>query len=355
MNYLKSFKIFSTTLLLSSVGCAGASSGPEEASLPPENVALRSEELVTSHPRTTAECSAFESQHPVAETRTLSTGETAPVPLRTCDVNLSAIFGTVDLAFARKLMNGTGYVPLEVVQPGKPTKGLARLMFADYLANDLGPYRAFFVVIDGAEANASADAKTLSWRNKASSLLPAFDPANRTFIYRMILPKEATKSIAYGRELMGIDKKAGAFDVVYDSNDSIRYGIRDENGATVLRATLRPDMSFLTLARTVGQIVGAAVGERVTPAEVRFRLHPLTLNQPISVSGEAFARIGDGPIVPQTSFIQYLPSINEASERTLDLELDASSTVGKMLLDAHFTPASFITAKHASGAWTIHD
>lgn len=313
-----------------------------------------SQDELTSLPASAAECNALLAKNPITETRTLSTGDVVPIPLRTCDSNLAAIFGTIDLAFAQQVLAGTGYEPLEVVRPGQPNAGLARLYFVDYLHNDLGPYRAFFLLVDAAEKSATLDAKRLTWVNPLSSLLPAFDPQNRTIIVQMILPKEAKKSIAYGRELMGIDKRAGAVDYTIAPNAK-KFAVTDENGKSVVHGSLHPDMSLFTLAGTVAEIAGAAIGEQVTSQDISFKLHPLTLNRPVEVTGQAIARIGTGKLVRQTSSIHYLPSINDASPRHLDLHVDGSSELGKRLNDAHFTPAAFLTADHAKGVWTIHD
>lgn len=310
---------------------------------------------LSSRPVTAAECAAYQRQYPVTETRTLSTGDVVGLPLRACDMNISAIFGTIDLAFAKELFSGTGYVPLEVHRLGKPVTGLARLYFVDYVSMDLGPYREMIVLVDGAESTASLDAKHLTWANPLSTLLPAFDPESRTMSQQLVLNKEATKAIAYGRELLGTDKRAGAVDVGY-AGDSFDISVADEHGAHVLRTTMRPDMSLFTLAGTVIKILGAAVGELTMPSDLAFQLNLLQLNQPFGASGETVGRNpSTGELVRARNEFVYLPSINEANARTLDFELDTSSALGRTLSNAHFTPAAFITAKHASGAWILHE
>lgn len=130
-----------------------------------EPVAETAEAALSSRPVTEAECSSYKKQYPITTTTTLSTGDVVSAPLRACDMNIGAIFGTIDLSFAKALFAGTGHVPLEVHRFGKPVTGLARLYFVDYVSMDLGPYREMIVLVDGAESTASADAKRLVWAN----------------------------------------------------------------------------------------------------------------------------------------------------------------------------------------------
>jgi hypothetical protein len=329
-------------------GCASPNDDEETGST--------DEAALSSRPVTANECRAWQNEYPVSKQETLSTGDVVPVPLRACDMNVAAVFGTIDLSFAQQVFAGTGYVPLEVVRPGKPNAGMVRLYFIDYLTADLQPYREFVVLVDGAEATATADAKKLTYVNSLSTLLPAFDPQSRTYFHQLILNKEATAAIAYGRELLGADKRGGAVDFSYGANDSFDVSVADEHGAPVLHTSLRPSWNLLTLAGTVGKFLGAAVGERIMPKDFKVKLQLLQLNQPMGASGETIGRTPEtnNEIVRTRTDFVYLPSINEATSKTMDLSLDSSSALGKSLSDAHFTPAAFITAKHASGAWTIH-
>lgn len=166
---------------------------------------------------------------------------------------------------------------------------------------------------------------------------------------------EATTAIAYGRELLGSDKRAG--NVVFDYvKDDFTVRVTDEHGAPVLRTTFRPDMSLFTLAGTATKLIGAIAGELVTPSDLAFKLNLLQLNQPFGASGETIGRNPTtGELVRARTEFVYLPSINQATTRTLDFQLDRRSALGKTLSDAHFQPTAFITAKHASGAWILHD
>lgn len=313
------------------------------------------EAALSSRPVTSTECAAWKAEYPVTRTKTLSTGDVVGIPARTCDMNLAAIFGTIDLSFANELFAGTDYVPLRVHRLGKPVTALARIYFVDYLSVDFGPYREMMVLVDGAEASASADAKNLTWVNPLSSLVPAFDPESRMMFHQIVLNKEATLARAYGRELLGTDKRAGAVEINY-ANDDFDIRAWDETGTPVVRATVRPDMKLVTLAGTALKLLGAAVGELVTPDDLAMKFNLLNLNQPFGAGGEAVGRSPvTGELVRSRSEFVYLPSINEANSRTLDFELDASSTLGRTLKNAHFSPAAFITAKHASGAWIAEE
>jgi hypothetical protein len=266
-----------------------------------------------------------------------------------CDANSTAIFGTVDLAFATEMLKDTGRVPITVVQKDKPPMGLARLYFVNYAVSDVGKYNEFIVIVDGVEASASADAKTLKWANPVSALLPAFDPKDRTFMHQLILQKEATDAIAYGRELLGLDKRAGTVDLqIAESENS--FDVKDEKGAPVVRGTVRPNKHLSGLLKVMLKFGGAAFGELLTPGDIQMKLHPLTLNHPIEASGLTISRdpMHPGTIAEMTSGFWWLPSMNEVTTQNLDFELNPSSALGKMLMDAHFTPAAVVTADHVS-------
>src|SRR5262249_54145770 len=156
-----------------------------------------------------------------------------------CDVNSTAIFGTVDLGFAQQLLQGTGRQPIAVVQNGKPVMGLARLYVINYVSTDLGPYNEFILLIDAVEANASADAKTLKWANPISALLPAFDPKTRAFMHQLILQKHATLPILWGRDV-GMDKRAGTVDVQVGAS-ATSFSVKDETGAAVVSGVVHPN------------------------------------------------------------------------------------------------------------------
>lgn len=314
-----------------------------------EDASATSSDAITlaGRPVSPAECKAFVGKHPPTATPTLSTGRAVSNVFRACDVNSTAIFGTVDLSFANDLMRGTGRVPVAVVEKGKAPMGLARLYFVNYVSSDLGPYSEFIFLIDAAEADASSDAKVLEWKNPISTLLPAFDPQSRTYTHQLILPKEQKDAIAYGRELLGYDKRAGAVDVRV-GNDQNSFAVSDENGASVVKGVVRPNKRLSGLLKATVQLGGAAFGELVTPSDIRMKLHPLTLNQPIEVSGLAFSRdpLDPAKVATSSSTFWWLPSMNAATADNLDLELGETSELGKKLKDAHFTPAAFVTADH---------
>lgn len=331
-----------TLVLLAALG--GCAPTDEE-----EPTAAASDDALTlaSRPMTAAECKAFVAKNPGESVR-FPSGVVANDVFHSCDVNSTALFGTVDLGFAQQLLQGTGRVPIAVVQKGKPPMGLARLYFINYLSTDLGAYNEFILLIDGSEANASADAKTLKWSNPVSALLPAFDPKTRSFMHQLILQKEATVPIEWGRQF-GMDKRPGTVDIqVRESATS--FMVKDETGAPVVRGAVRPNRKLSGLLKTMTKFAGAAFGEFLTPGDIQMKLHPLTLNQPIEASGLSFSKhpLRPGNVAEFTSNMHWLPSMNEATADNLELELDGSSTLGKMLKDAHFTPAAFVTADHVS-------
>lgn len=337
------FMVTATALLATLSGCVAASDEGENA-----EVGGSEEALTLSRPITAAECQAFQRERPTTPA-TLSTGVTVGTPFRGCDLNSGAIFGTIDLAYAEQLMAGTGYTPIAVHQAGKAPTGLARLYFVNYLTTDLGPYNEFIFLVDAASANASADAKKLTFVNPISALLPAFDPKDRTLLHQLILEKTATTPIAYGRELLGLDKRAGNVDISV-TNTSFAFSVKDEKGAPVVRGTIHPDKRVTTLLQTVIRLAGAAVGEFITPGDIAMKLRPLTLNQPIEVVGRGFSRdpLNPGQIAPSKTTYRWFPTMNEASAQTLELELDGSSELGRKLLDAHFTPKAVVEAEHVS-------
>lgn len=344
MKYSKIFAAWTITTLIALSGCAAPTDGDE-------NVGESSEEALTlTRPITPAECRAFYDRHPHTGSVTLSTGDVVGTPFVACDVNSAAIFGTMDLSFARELLAGTGYVPLTVQQFGKPATALARLYFIDYLNTDLGPYSEFIFLVDAAPENSSIDQKTLTVVNPISTLLPAFDPKARTYIHRLVLQKQATKAIAYGREILGLDKRAGAVDIVQGSNGRSTFSVKDEHGASIVHGAFRPDQRVTTLLGTMAKLVAAAVGELVTPADLSLKLHPLQLNQAIEVSANSFSRdpANGGAIANSKLTNWWFPTMNDATASTLDFQLDTSSELGKKLSDAHFTPKALVTSEHVS-------
>lgn len=338
---MRTIALASIALLAALGGCAPSDDDSTDTS--------GSEDALTlaSRPMTAAECKAFVAKDP-GERVALSSGTVVNDVFHSCDVNSTAVFGTVDLGLATQLLQGTGRVPITVVQKGKPPMGLARLYFINYLSTDLGAYNEFILLVDGVEANASADAKTLKWSNPVSALLPAFDPKTRSFMHQLILQKQATLPIAWGREF-GMDKRGGTVDIqVGEAVTS--FSVKDETGAPVVRGTARPNRKLSGLMKAMTRFAGAAFGEFLTPGDIAMKLHPLTLNQPIEANGLSFSKhpLKPGTVAEFTSNMHWLPSMNEASADNLELEVDGSSALGKMLKDAHFTPAAFVTADHVS-------
>lgn len=340
---LSAFATLATTLVVSLSGCA---TGSDSNGGGPGSVF---EEGFTRHqPLNVQNCAPFD-RRPSQVTTTLSNGDRVGVPFRSCELNSSAIFGTIDLDVARQLLSGTGHVPLEVVRSGRPTTGLARLYFVNYLDVDIGPYNEFIFLVDAAEENGPSDAKSLQWSNSISTLLPAFDPASRTMLHQLILPKEARTGIAYGRELLGLDKRAGAVDLD-QSSDAMIFSVRDETGAPVVRGAIRPDKRLTTLMTTTAKLAHAAIGERLTPKDIELKLHPLQLRQPIEVDSRSFSRdvAASGRIADLRSTTWWFPTMNEATDDTLELEIDAASALGRQLRDAHFTPTAVVSAENVS-------
>jgi hypothetical protein len=190
-------------LLTSIAACAATDAADQQSD--------SSEDQLQSRPVSAAECSAFQNKHPVTRTATLSTGQTVGVPLRTCDANITGIFGTIDLAFAQQIMAGSGYVPLEVVQQNQPPQAILRLYVNNFLEDDLGPYRSLDVQIDSVPEDSPAEVKTLSWVNPMSAMIPVFDPKVSGYFYAIILTQGAGQAdLAYGRELLGTDSRSGS-------------------------------------------------------------------------------------------------------------------------------------------------
>lgn len=340
------FSPLTTVALPFFIALAGCAVSDDEAA--PE-ITGETAAALSGRPLTAADCKDFVAKHPFTSTTTLSTGVAVGTPFRGCDLNSGAIFGTIDFAFAQQLMAGTGRVPIQVRQFGKPPMGLARLYFVNYLTTDLGAYNEFIFLVDGVDENASADAKVLSWVGPTSALLPAFDPKTRSLTPRLILSKQATTPIAYGREILGLDKRGGTVDIV-NTSSSMTFSVKDEQGKPVVRGALRPDKSLVGLLAASARLVGAAVGELVTPADLELKLHPLTLNQPIEVSALSFSRdpLASGEIAQMKTTYWWFPSMNDVTWWNIDFALDRSSELGKQLSDAHFTPAAFVTADHVS-------
>jgi hypothetical protein len=338
-------RIFVSTSVAATLtyGCAPLDDGDEDTK---SSVAV---DALSSRPVTTAECQSFEAQHPSGATVHLATGVDVGTNFRACDANIGAIVGTVDLSFAESMLVGTDQVPLTVVQNGKPPTGLAQFFLGQTLDTDLGPYTEFMVLIQTVDQNAPSDVKTLNWVNPFSSLLPYFDPKTRTFIPLIILDKNAKTPIAYGREVIDLDKRGGAVDIVHDDGE-MSFSVKDDTGAGVLRGAIRPDKSVLALLLGMGNLGVAAIGDLMAPNDIHLKLHPLTLDHPIEASLITYWQRLSNPaeMAGMTSTFWWLPSMNAATPTNLDLEFDRSSEWGRRLEDAHFTPVTIVSADHAT-------
>jgi hypothetical protein len=120
---------------------------------------------------------------------------------------------------------------------------------------------------------------------------------------------------------------------------------------------IRPDRRLWTLAKSIGDLVAAIVGDRFNPLDIRMKLHPLELNRPIEDARSSVARDAETnfSLKHSTTTFEHLPSFNIVTPQVLDFHLDTSSQLGTELSDNHFTPVVVVSTRHASAAWTVLD
>jgi hypothetical protein len=321
-----------------------------------ENGANSSEEQLRSHPVSAAACASFDAKYPVTQQATLSSGESVGIPFRTCDTNSAGIFGTIDLSFAQNLLDGSGYVPLEVVHNGQPY-AIMSLYVNEFLQSDFGSYKALYIQVASVPTGSTDHVKTLTWVNPMSAMIPAFDPNVSEYIYQIILTQDVSPlEVAYGRELLGADERVGDLAVVTDDTHEA-FSVTDENGASVVQGVIHPDRRITTLLHSIVDLLTAVVAARLNPLEMNSKLDLLQLNQPIDDTWSLVARDAETnwQIKHSNIMMAHLPSFNVVTPQTLDFHIDTSSAVGQLLTDIHFTPVVLVGAQHASAVWTAVD
>ncbi|MFO0748279.1 MAG: acetoacetate decarboxylase family protein [Myxococcota bacterium] len=199
----------------------------------------------------------------------LSTGLRCESPFWVPEAAGAMLFGTLDLARCRDLMQAARYEPVAATNG----RALGCLWLSEFGSSTCGPYQeltvTFLVRLRGAPAPA------IPWVNRwtpfAAQQLPD------VFVCEYILVLNNRHAIAYGRELHGFDKHPGELGIA-DLGDHVRFRVSEDTVPTVSgRLRVRADLA--TQARMLVE-VGRALGVRKTGQALREKLHPLRVVTP---------------------------------------------------------------------------
>ena len=139
-------------------------------------------------------------RHPQTGNARLSTGALVPVPFQCRRADALILIGTVSLASARRWLEGEKAQPIALRDERAP----AMLWAMQYEDTVVGPYTELVVTAFARERQEAP----LQLGSPYELAALALDPEVRGHIHRLLLPEAAPDAIAYGRELLHLDKEA---------------------------------------------------------------------------------------------------------------------------------------------------
>lgn len=180
----------------------------------------------------------FTVEHPPTGSFTLSTGQVVPIPFPVYQADASIVYGLVDASMVRRLMAGSGHVP--VLTRGR---AIARLFIWE-LDTAVGPYEELAISFDS-----STEEIAVPWVNAYSTFVPTLDPRATYFMHRLILDR--WPSIHFGREFLGFDKIFGCIDIERSGDPLLgttrTFAFHDTQGRAVLDGHINePDIAVST-------------------------------------------------------------------------------------------------------------
>ena len=296
---------------------------------------MRSEQSNTAADRRT---DALFSQHPQVESVRLSSGVLVKAPFHAYDADAYIFAGMVDSTVALHLLQNAGLKPIT----SGSSRAYAEVWVTDYRDTGLGScgnpaagaYTEAAVILV-----ASFHAKNVRWRNQYSPLRATAVTGALRFPYQLVLSDEASLAIAYGREILGLDKRPGTV-LVDAETPATRFRVHDAKNLLILEGSIAAsrNLGFLGVAQLV-----AALGPIASLKLAARRISRLDLATLENVSSQSTVVIRRG-YLKRTSF----PKVHGCTGSN-GLTVGRESELGKTLAELAFQPTVSVTVTRFMG------
>lgn len=222
-----------------------------------------------------------------ARGHTLSTGDRTEVPFRCRRADACLLFGRVDLAAVTAVLAPEGLAPVRLADGS----GVGVLWFLRYEDSTAGEYTEGVFTIAAAQAP-----RGFAGTGPFAAVAAAADPDVRLFVQRLILRRQDTLAIAYGRELLHLDKlPVDRLEITRaEQGGSTRKIIEVQSaGRTLVEASLLEGGSLLTELSATARLARAALPSVVR--RIRRGLE-LTCQAPLRMGGGTIAAVLAPPL-----------------------------------------------------------